>query len=290
MQTKVSLKVTNFTDTDGIVKFSFRLGGGGGPGRGFGRGPGGGEMINKLVYMEPNQTKELFYMLDAEPRMIIINTMTSRNIPQIIMQGIQNITEDPRATAFEGEVVSAVPVLRQLPGEIIVDNEDPEFEINFSEEKSLLEKWLLEEVSGTKKYSGINNWRPPLNWTAVSNSDFFGEYVRSAYYIKSGDGSMTAKWHVPVDEPGYYDLYYHLYKPRQFGRRGGGDQRESGEYHFNIHSDDGAEEQTLSIENAEEGWNHLGSFYFSPDTALIELTNRSESRLVFADAVRLVKL
>ncbi len=288
MKTKVSLKVTNFSETEGIVKLSFRLGGGGGPGRGFGRGSGAEDVIDKLVYLEPHQTKDLTYMLDADPRMLMINTMTSQNIPQMIMQGMQNVEEDPRAVPFEGELVSDNPVSRQLPGEIIIDNEDPQFEITVNHEISLLEKWLIDEETGAQKYSGMNYWRPPLNWTAVTNSDFFGEYIRSAYYIKAGDGSMKAKWNVPVTEPGYYDVYYHLYKPRRFGRRGGDD--ENGEYQFFIHSDDGAEEQTLAIQSADEGWNHLGSYYFSPDTALIELTNQSDSRLVFADAVRLVKL
>jgi ABC-type transport system involved in multi-copper enzyme maturation permease subunit len=291
MRTRVTLKVTNFSDTEGIVKFSFRLGGGGGPGRGFGRGPAGGDAVDKLVYLEPHQTKDLSYMLDADPRMVTINTMTSQNIPQMIMQNFRSIDEDSRGVPFEGEIISDVPVRRQAPGEIIVDNEDPQFEVTVTDDISLLEKWIHSSSEGKQKYSGMNYWRPPTNWTAVTNSDFFGEYVRSAYYIKSGDGSMKARWHVPVSEPGYYDVYYHMYKPRRFGRGGGGRQNEDrGEYQFLIHSDDGQEEQTLSIENAEEGWNHLGSFYFSPDTALIELTNRSESRIIFADAVRLLKL
>jgi hypothetical protein len=291
MRTKVTVKVTNFSETEGIVKFSFRLGGGGGPGRGFGRGPGAEDVINKLVYLEPQQTKDLSFMIDGDPRMVTVNTMTSKNIPQVIMQGFRDIEEDPKGIPFEGEVVSNIPVSKQLPGEIIIDNEDPQFIMTVSDEVSLLEKWLHSETEGTQKYSGTNYWRPPVNWTAVTNSDFFGEYVRSAYYIKSGDGSMKAEWHVPVSEPGYYDVYYHLYKPRRFGRGGGGgNNEEKGEYQFFIHSDEGAEEQTLAIQSAEDGWNHLGSFFFSPDTALIELSNKSESRVIFADAVRLVKL
>ncbi|MFW6289917.1 MAG: hypothetical protein ACOC0R_03025, partial [Mariniphaga sp.] len=288
MKTKVSLKMTNFSETEGIVKLSFQLGGGPGRGRGFGRGPGALEVVDKLVFLEPHQTKELTYMLDADPRRMMINTMTSQNIPQMLMQNMQDIEEDPRAVPFEGERIAEIPVSRQLPGEIIVDNEDPQFKVTENNEISLLEKLLIDEEAGAQKYSGMNYWRPPLNWTAVTNSDFFGEYIRSAHYIKAGDGSMKASWNVPVSEPGYYDVYYHLYKPRRFGRRGGDDEK--GEYHFFIHSDDGAEEQTLAIQSAGEGWNHLGSYYFSPDTALIELTNQTESRLVFADAVRLVKL
>ena len=289
MKTKVSLKITNFSDIEGIVKISFRLEGGGRRG-GFG-GPSGDEnMINKLVYLEPHQTKEATYMLDADPRMYMINTLTSQNIPQMIMDGLRDVEEDPKAKPEEGVKISDTPVQSESQDEIIVDNEDPEFEVTVTEDISLLERWILEdeEIEGSKKYSGMNYWRPPSNWTAVTNSEFYGEYIRSGMYVKSGDGSLKAKWHVPITEPGYYDVQYHLYKSRRFGRRGGDDER--GEYHFTIHSDDGAEEQSLSIQSAEEGWNNLGSFYFSPDTALIELSNESELRIVFADAVRLIKL
>ena len=285
MRTKVNMKVTNFSDTEGLVKISFRLGGGGRRG---GFGGGDEDMINKLVYLEAHQTKELNYLLDSDPRMVIINTMTSQNIPQMIMDGFRDIEEDPKAVAVEGEKVADVAVQSELANEIIVDNEDPEFEVTKTDKTSLLEKWLLKEDQGNKKYSGLNYWRPPTNWTAITNSDFYGEYVRSGYYIKSGDGSLKAKWHVPIKTPGYYDLYYYLYKSRRFGR--GGDDEDKGDYHFIIHSDDGAEEQTLGIQNADEGWNLLGSYYFSSDTALVELTNKSDVRLVFADAVKLVEL
>jgi len=84
-------------------------------------------------------------------------------------------------------------------------------------------------------------------------------------------------------------VYYHLYKSRNYRRgRGGGDDK--GEYHFTIYHDDGPEEVTLEYSSAEDGWNHLGSYYFSPDTAKIELSNKSELSTINADAVKLVKL
>ncbi len=286
MRTMVALKVTNFSDTEGLVKLTFRLGGGG-PGRG---GPGGNEdMINKLVVLEPHQTKSLSYLLDADPRMIIMNTMTSKNIPQTMMEFFRDIEEDPKAVPYEGETVSDVPVLLNLPNEVIVDNEDPEFTFTKSENKSLLEKWILKEKESTSKYAGMNYWRPPTAWTAVTNSDFYGEYIRSAYYIKAGDGNLKAQWHVPIKKPGYYDVYFYFYKQRGFGR--GRDRgEEKGEYHFTIYGEDGAEESALESQNADGGWNHLGSYYFPSDTALIELSNKSELRMIFADAVKLVEL
>lgn len=292
MRTMVSLKATNFSDTEGLVKISFRLGGFGGPGGGRGGGRGGGtggsDMIDKLVYLEPHQSKDLSYLLDADPRMVIINTMTSKNIPQTMMEFFREIEEDPKAIPYDGEKISDTPVQNALPGEIIVDNEDPEFEITTTENKSLLEKWIVKENLNKSKYTGVNYWRPPTNWTATTNSDFYGEYVRSAHYVKGGEGTVTAKWNVPIKKAGYYDVYFHYYKSRSFGR-GRDNREEKGEYLFTIFGDDGAEEAAIQASNAEEGWNHLGSYYFAPDTAIIELSNKTELKMIFADAVRLVE-
>jgi len=291
VRTMVSLKITNFSETEGLVKLTFRLGGFGGRGPGGGgfggRGPGGDDAVDKLVYLEPGQTKEVSYLLNADPRMVMVNTMTSRNIPQVMTEGFREILEDPKAIPFEGERILETAVQTALPNETIVDNEDPEFQVTEATSQSLLEKWVRKDNENAQKYSGINMMRPPLAWTATTNSDFYGKYIRSAYYIKGGDGSQVARWYVPVKNPGYYDVYFHLYKQRF--RRGGDSNEEKGEYHFVIHADDGMEEQALNIQGAEEGWNLLGSFYFSPDTALIELNNRSEQRIVFADAVKLVE-
>ncbi|MBN2634827.1 MAG: hypothetical protein JXR61_01060 [Prolixibacteraceae bacterium] len=288
MRTMVNLKATNFSDVEGLIKVTFRLGGGGGPG-----GPpggGGDDLINKLIYLEPHQSKDVNYLLNADPRMVMINTMTSQNIPQVITEGFRDIEEDLKAVAFEGEKITDIPVQTSLPNETVVDNEDPEFEITSNKKVSLLEKWIIDEEEGGSKYEGMNNWRPPTSWTAITNTDFYGTYIRSGYYIKSGDGSQVARWHVPVKKPGYYDVYYHLYKSRRFRRGPGGGDSENGEYHFTIHSDEGEEEQALNIQSSEDGWNHLGAFYFSSDTALIELSNKSDIRIVFADAVKIVEL
>jgi len=248
MQTMISLKITNFSDVEGLVKLSFRIGGRGGMGS---RG-GGSEMINKLVHLDANQTKDLSYLINTAPRMVIVNTMTSKNIPQTMMTFFREVEEDTKVKPYEGEKISETPVQLALASEIIVDNEDPGFEVTKVENKSLLEKLILNEVENTSKYSGMNWWRPPTNWTATTNSDFYGEYVRSAYYIKGGEGNLSAN--------------------------------------LTIHGDDGPEEVALAVQNAENGWNHLGSYYFSPDTALIELSNKSELRSIFADAVKLVEL
>ncbi|NQU51617.1 MAG: hypothetical protein HQ522_03665 [Bacteroidetes bacterium] len=285
MKTMITVKITNFSDVEGLVKLSFRIGGRGGPGGGRGGGPGGGDMINKLIYLEPNQTKDMSYLLNADPRMVILNTMTSKNIPQTMMEFFREIEEDPKARPVEKEVISEIPVQNSLANEIIVDNEDSEFEVTTTDNTSLLERLIVKEEESKSRYVGINWWRPPSNWTATTNADFYGEYVRSAYYIKSGDGNLKATWNVPVKKAGYYDVYFHYYKMRSRSR----DRKEdSGEYNFTIYGEDGPEAAALAAQNAEEGWNNIGSYYFSTDTAKIELSNKSELKYIFADAVKIV--
>jgi hypothetical protein len=137
----------------------------------------------------------------VDPRMVILNTMTSKNIPQTIMVNFRDVEEDTKAKPVESETISEIPVQMYLPNEVIVDNEDPQFTITKTDKESLLEKWIVKEKKSQSKYSGINYWRPPTNWTAITNSDFYGEYVRSAYYIKGGTGDLKAQWHVPIKKP-----------------------------------------------------------------------------------------
>lgn len=282
MKTMVSLKITNFSNVEGLVKLSFRMGGGGPRG-----GGSSSDMIDKLIHLEGEQTKELSYLLEGSPRMVILNTLTSKNVPQTMIESFREVDEDPKAKPFDGEKVVDIPVQLKLPNEIVVDNEDPEFTVTANEETSLLEKLVVREEETPRKYQGINWWRPATSWTAVTNDEFYGEYVRSGYYIKGGEGGQVATWNVPVKKAGYYDVYFHLYKMRSRGRNRNQDK---GNYNFTIYGDDGAEEAALDVQGAETGWNHLGSFYFSPDTAKIELSNKTQLRMVFADAVKLVEM
>uniref|UniRef100_UPI003217C1C2 golvesin C-terminal-like domain-containing protein n=1 Tax=uncultured Draconibacterium sp. TaxID=1573823 RepID=UPI003217C1C2 len=285
MKTMVSVKVTNFSEIEGLVKLSFRMGGG--PGRGRGGGMGGSDVIDNLIFLEAHQTKELSYLLDGAPRTVILNTLTSKNIPQTMMEFFREVEEDLKAKPVAGERISQVPVQTKLPNETVVDNEDPGFEVTKTENVSLLEKLIIKEEEKKRKYEGINWWRPPANWTATTNSDFYGEYVRSAHYIKAGIGDMKATWNVPVKKPGYYDVYFHLKKMRNRGRHG---NEEKGNYNFTIYAEDGAEEAALEVQNAEDGWCHLGSYYFDSETAVIELSDKTQLRCVFADAVKIVEL
>ncbi|GAP69964.1 ABC-2 family transporter protein [Bacteroidales bacterium 6E] len=294
ISTMVSFSASNTSNIDGVVKLSFRMGGPGGGGRGrMMMGPGADNSMNKILSLKAGETKRVSYLFDSEPRGLTINTLASKNIPQSIMQFFGRIEEDQKAVPVEGEFPSDVPVSTLQPNEIVVDNEDPGFEHSVANTTSLLHKWIITEEETGSKYKGMNSWRPPLDWTLTTNSDFYGLYIRSAHFIKSGTGDQTATWNLPVEEAGYYDVYTYVAQSATRGggfgpgRRGGDNQK--GEYLYVIHHDDGETEQSLQVNNAENGWNLLGSFYLGPGSKIV-LSNKSELRTVVADAIKLVKL
>lgn len=282
LKTMVKFKISNTENVEGIISADFRLGGG--PGGRFGGMGGAPETISKLVHLDGKQTKQVSFLLNGTPRGLSINTLTSKNIPSEIRLPLDDIEEDKKAVPYEGIQVVDVPVRIAEDNEIILDNEDSGFEVKGEDETSLLRRLLIKEEENKTKYSGFSGWRPPRNWTLTTHSDFYGAYIRSAYYLRSGEGNKVATWNVPIQDAGYYDVYAYVYKDE---RRRGRDN--DGEYHYIVHHDDGDEEALVDLKTAEDGWNHLGAYYFSPDTAMIQLTNQSDARMVIADAVKLVK-
>ncbi|HET6557165.1 MAG TPA: hypothetical protein VFG54_07610 [Prolixibacteraceae bacterium] len=288
LKTMVKFKITNTETTEGIVLVQFRLGEGGGPGRGrFGGGGANMETVEKLIYLPGTQTKEVSYLLEGTPRNITINTLTSKNIPAELMLPLDNIEEDTKASPYEGEKVVDIPVRLAEDGEVILDDEDSTFRYTVSEDQSLLQKLLLSEEQTQARFIGMNNWRPPRTGRATTNSDYFGKFIRSAHYIKSGDGSKKATWNIPIKEAGTYEVYSYLTKGRR-GRGPGRNQDEGGEYTYTIYSET-PEEVIVDLKSVDSGWNSLGSYYFQGDTVKVELGNKTSGPVVIADAIKLVK-
>jgi ABC-type transport system involved in multi-copper enzyme maturation permease subunit len=286
LKTMVKFKITNTEKSEGIVLAQFRLGEGGGPGRGrFGGGGANMETVEKLLYLEGNQTKEVSYLLDGTPRNITINTLASRNIPSELRLPLDNIEQDTKAIPFEGEQVSDSPVLLAEKGEFICDDEDPSFKFTQTEDFSLLQRLLIKEEVNKDRFIGMNTWHAPRTWRATTNSSYFGKFIRSAHYIRSGDGKKKATWNVAIKGNGTYEVFTYLTRNRR-GRWGGQDD---GQYNYVIHHNGGKDEIAVDLKTVDDGWNSLGSFYFSGDTVKVELGNKSSAPVVVADAIKLVK-
>ncbi len=326
---QVTFTASNPETVAGLFNVSFRTGGQGGQGRGGGQtamffqgggGGGGGrfsismqgrgmeaEDISKIVLMGPHEAKRIGIIIDAQPRAMMINTLFAKNIPGEITLPINDIIKTRGvAKEFTGEeILTAMPPFTD-PSEIIVDNEDPGFITSKQNTSNPLKRLLGIHNNNGKTYQELSMMFIPEFWQPVVQSSYYGKYVRSAVYTRGGTGDRSVTWYTIIKEPGYYNIYSYIGKTadRMMIRRGGqgrtggpgvpGQEEKPPEspykdQHYKIYHDEGVDEITLDYENAEGGWNNLGKYYLSPDTAKVVLTNKSAGRIVIGDAIKWVK-
>lgn len=273
----LKLVVTNDSDYDGIIHLTVNVGN-------YWDEPTD-PRANRKVAIKARSSRLLVTVWEEAPRFLSVNTLISNNLPSRIEYNINNIRQgNGRRTETEGDYETSAS-LYEDPDEIIVDNEDPLFFLSQPAVVGLLPGWLDKVEDTSFKYAGVSPWRAPLQWTATTNSGYYGKYVRSAYVIRSGDGGQTATWKIPVPSPGYYELYYWAFSNEVKNNR----RHSQGEYHFRINYGTEEEDAYLNLRDVGEEWERLGVYYLDTDTMSVALSNNCKLRTVTADAVRLVK-
>lgn len=291
---QVKFTAANPTQVDGVILVDFQVRGMGGPG-GFGGFGGFGFMpfgqsttdYQTFVKIAAGQAKQLAFITDEEPRAMTISTSVSRNLPMQIVYRFDRFEENQKAAPEVGE-----KILPQIPSgtsdtEWIVDNEDSGFHILTPRKTIPLQKLFRIRTEEEEEYQPMRPWQIPDYWTKTINSDFYGEMVLSAHFVKAGDGSQKVEWVADLPEAGNYTVYAHVAPIRMRGPMGRG-QDFVQDHHFIVRHDDGAEQVQIDAQSAQ-GWTSLGSYYFSAGPAKVELTNQSKGRIVIADAVKWAK-
>jgi hypothetical protein len=308
--------VSNPSKESGLLQITLRAGGRGGMGGGGGMRGGGGRggasfalagrnaATDKFLVVPAGQAFQIGYVLDDQPRAMSVNTMISTNLPNNISYPFPKLEQIKGFEPIEGQKPISLILTMSEPGEIVVDNEDPGFSTVGAASVSRLVKWLKINAKNPKvPYESMRSWRPPTFWTPIIQSGFYGDFIRSAVYMKSGEGDVSVEWRTLIQKPGFYDVYTYL-NPNlaRMGMRmgGGGGQRPQGggpgnmpeitdEYHFTVYHSEGKEDITVALKSAETGWNKLGSFYFGADTAKVLMNDKNTGKTVVADAVKWVK-
>ncbi len=312
--------VSNPSKEAGLMQITLRSGGRGGMGGGRGGGFGGGmsrmgstfalagrnSATDKFLIIPAGTAVQVGYVLDDQPRMMSVSTLVSINLPSTISYPFPQLEQIRGFEPMDGLKPVDLFYTVSNPGDIIVDNEDPGFSMLGQATESRLVKWLkINKKDESLPYQSMIFWRPPQFWTPIIQSGFFGEFIRSAVYVKSGDGNLTAEWRTILTQAGQYNVYAYInpMTARMGMRMGGGPGGERGggpggmgsqpeitdEYHYTVYHGEGEEDITLSLKSAETGWNHLGSFYFEKDTAKVVMTDKNTGRTVVADAMKWVK-
>ena len=308
-RTQVKFLIANPTSVGGITKIDLRYRSRRRDGLVSGQGQ---DDYSHALFIPAKTTIQIGIVTDEPPAVMTIDTFVSQNIPASInvpFQGRRAVREED---LFDGEISKPYDRLDFFPeDETIVDNEDEGFEILGTYKQNWLSRTLqnlfnVKEDNAT--FTGMNIFNPPVFWTQSTSQDFYGEIVRSAYMKKSGEGEERVVWNVELMETGDYDIYfYHSISGRMRRRmvemgRQMAQSRESnqqgrsrrifrgpGKKFFLISHQYGTEEIEIDLEDAEAGWNLIGSFQLDEGPNKIELTDKNEAGYVMADAVKWVK-
>ncbi|MBU1012092.1 MAG: hypothetical protein KKG99_03750 [Bacteroidetes bacterium] len=241
--------------------------------------------FSREIHIPAHTAREVGFVFSTEPNRMNIYTHISENLPNNIIYDFDSFEEIKKIASFDDILSCEMFTSLQETNEIIVDNEDTGFEFVQTSNRSYLKTLVDKNKVETYKYVGIRYWNPPTEWKPVLRSGFYGKYVRSAMYTSSSGEERTAVWHANLTEGAYYDVYCHIEKINIQRRN----RNRKPDYNFKIYHEAGVEQINLTDEELENGWNYLGSYYISPESAKVELLNKSVGQMIFADAIKWVK-
>ncbi|TRX70425.1 hypothetical protein [Carboxylicivirga sp. M1479] len=291
----VKVTVSNQGDADGIVGFTVREGRQQrGRGRFRSRFQGDDEQDGEQSYQfNAGQTYDIGFLLDEEPREVLVNTYIAVNIPSSQTLTLNPINRKNKKVAFfEGSKISSKTLNYKVKNEIIVDNEDSGFElVNTGESRTVKDWWtaMQNEEDGDSDYGMVRFWNPPVKWQPVVSDKFFGEYLRSAVYKRKGSGEGYLAWKANIEQAGTYEVHAYVANITNRFRRGNNNSNKEKIYNFTVYHDDGKDPIELVISNDNSGWLYLGEFYFSEGNAQVQLSDVSNSEYIIGDAVKWIK-
>ena len=114
-------------------------------------------------------SQKIGIVLDDHPRMMMINTLVSQNLPSILEEGFGRLESDEEAQPFDGEIVLDEPVSSTESGTVIIDNENRGFEIQSVAKEGYLKKLINFSREDEDDYIGIRFWNIPKRWRATAS-------------------------------------------------------------------------------------------------------------------------
>ncbi|MFK5855324.1 MAG: hypothetical protein QM503_04270 [Bacteroidota bacterium] len=278
---QIKFKVANPEDTDGIITINIDLYDPNDQKRNTDNPPD----FSKKIHIPANSAKEVGFIFGTEPERMNIYTHISLNLPNNLIYDFGSFNETKKTTVFDD--IKSCDLFDNLltKGEIVVDNEDSLFSYYHVSKKSYLKKLIDSKKDVGHGISKIRWWNPPTEWEKILRSGFYGKYVRSALYTRSDYEGRTATWIAPIKHGAYYDVYCHIEKIN-IGRRR---NAKKADYNFTVFHEGGFEQINLTDSDLDNGWNYLGTYFITPSTAKVELSNKSVGAMVFADAIKWIE-
>jgi hypothetical protein len=273
--------IRNDETTDGLIRIDYRAGD-----RQSGLEQGSGDPI----LVAGNSSLEVGLVTSSPPRMV-------RVVPYLALN------RDPFSLTLppvdEERIVEAEPFTGSrdvdwapAPDEsIIVDDLDP----GFSVEETSKGSWLRFAQGSSQEVETDQGlpiaqtmFRPAARWSRRSTNTAYGKYRHTMAMIKGGAGDRRAIFSADIPRAGEWELQYHVPALRRRSRGDGGGRGMEGIWHLTIEDGSGTNETTLDLSQVETGWNSLGSFEIADGEVRVVVSDKTDGRLVVADAIRWV--
>ncbi|MCR9011441.1 hypothetical protein [Gabonibacter chumensis] len=294
----IDFKVGNISETDGIVSLLITDMYGGITG------------YDRNYLIKPGEFKRIVIHENIEHR-LELTTNFSGILPN------DNILFSPGEFPFSGPVPKegVTPIDRNEfypPGEIIVDNEDENFQlIDSANNRKRLADLIRNE--GDQEYVDPRNLKANA-WNPILEKGMYGDRTRSAFVKKVGTGQFKAEWTANLPEAGKYEIF--IYRPHYTasGRDIYTTYYPGMKNYYTVYTPKGKEEIILEVQEGnfdlsnlyllpeEEAWISLGKFTLPAGESRVVLDDRgvdhpftsekyrySFMQLVIADAVKWVK-
>jgi hypothetical protein len=176
---------------------------------------------------------------------------------------------------------------RPETGAIIVDDLDTGFSVRESESRGLLRfgggagpDLVLDQGLPVNDSSQGT----PSRWSRRPISNAFGKYRHTVAIVRSGSGERQAIFSAEIPRAGQWELEWHLPRRTSDGSSSGGGP--SGIWELSIVDESGDREVTFDAKVGEAGWNSLGRFDLTSGEVRVELSDETDGRYVYADAIR----
>jgi hypothetical protein len=168
---------------------------------------------------------------------------------------------------------------------VVVDDLDPGFSVEGTEDRAW---WRLggggsddEETDGGLPLYRAG--RAPSAWSRTSVDGAWGKYRHTMAVVRAGEGEKRAIFAADIPRAGTWELEMHAPSSERRRRLM---EAPRGTWHLVIEDDSGRYEATWDADKAETGWNVLDSYELAGGEVRVSLSDKSDGRIVFADAIR----
>ncbi len=273
---QILVHVRNDEPVPGLFRIHYRLGRG-----------GGSEVVHsKPIRMGGRSAIRFAAISSRQPTSIFIEPYLSLN---------RTSFEVPFNGVDEEKIVNQEPIegIEDVPWEkpedefIVVDDLDGGFNIKITdgdESKGLRLGARKVDTEDLETDQGLPVHRfgmPPSTWSRMVNPQCWGKYRHTMAVVRGGAGKRSAIFTANIPHPGSWDLELHM-----VNKSGIFPVRTWGTWQLTLI--DGAErrEVTFDSDAGAQGWNLVGAFQLPQGEITVELSDRTNGRIVVADAIR----